>query len=398
MARSFYNLTDGRRERPPEVNVISKLTVVRLNEPENLQGGIVPWPPPGGLPPGEDPFATPPPEDETPFLRGAEEAEREGGFKLTVERGVYLSVILHLLIILGILLWPVSPEKLANAGDQPDPLGLIKLMTPNPPEAPIPVQFFPAPGPAVNTPPKVVMPSDLNRVAHGGDPKLPKSEQPKAVAQAGIQDLSAGRGSGSGGTLAPATESIKGYESEPAAQEPNSSTPASQLTQPQRPSKLKGIPEGLLAGMTPEQVARAMNRGDGRGGDGGAGWEHEGGFADSGPLSFDTAGYEWGPYAAEMIRKIKRNWNVPALAEYGVKGKVTIRFYILKDGRVDGETILSSSGIPPFDNAAFQAIAHASPFRALPSDLGHDREGVTVTFFYNLRPEDFAPPQPPRGA
>jgi len=52
-----------------------------------------------------------------------------------------------------------------------------------------------------------------------------------------------------------------------------------------------------------------------------------------------------------------------------------------------GERILSGSGTPPFDNAAFQAISRSSAFRPLPDDLGHDREGVTVTFFYNLRPE-----------
>ena len=44
--------------------------------------------------------------------------------------------------------------------------------------------------------------------------------------------------------------------------------------------------------------------------------------------------------------------------------------------------------MPPFDNASFQAIARSSAFRPLPDDLGHDREGVTVTFFYNVRPED----------
>ncbi|MFI5119448.1 MAG: energy transducer TonB, partial [Thermoanaerobaculia bacterium] len=126
----------------------------------------------------------------------------------------------------------------------------------------------------------------------------------------------------------------------------------------------------------------------GGGGEEGGGFEREGGFVDSGPLSFDTVGYDWGAYAAEMIRRIKRNWDVPALARYGVKGRITIRFYILKDGRVEAETVLSGSGHPPFDNAAFQAIARSSAFRPLPSDLGHDREGVTVTFFYNMRPED----------
>ena len=54
---------------------------------------------------------------------------------------------------------------------------------------------------------------------------------------------------------------------------------------------------------------------------------------------------------------------------------------------VEGAKILSVSGVPPFDFAALQAILTSSPFRPLPKDLGSDREGVNVTFFYNIRPE-----------
>jgi TonB family protein len=108
---------------------------------------------------------------------------------------------------------------------------------------------------------------------------------------------------------------------------------------------------------------------------------------DSGPLSFDTTWYDWGPYAAEMVRRIKLHWEIPSLARLGWKGKVTIRFFILADGRVDGARIVASSGVPPFDFAALQSILKSSPFRPLPTDLGSPREGVTVTFFYNIRPE-----------
>ncbi|HEV2063204.1 MAG TPA: energy transducer TonB, partial [Thermoanaerobaculia bacterium] len=114
----------------------------------------------------------------------------------------------------------------------------------------------------------------------------------------------------------------------------------------------------------------------------------DGGFKDTGPLSFDTSWYDWGPYAAEMIRRIKLHWEIPELARLGWKGRVTIRFYIRGNGQVEGATILSISGVPPFDHAALQSILTSSPFRPLPRDLGSDREGVTVTFFYNLRPEE----------
>ena len=59
----------------------------------------------------------------------------------------------------------------------------------------------------------------------------------------------------------------------------------------------------------------------------------------------------------------------------------------MADGTVADAKIIRVSGVPPFDNAAFQAIVKSSPFRPLPADLHEEREGVTVTFFYNMRPE-----------
>lgn len=47
----------------------------------------------------------------------------------------------------------------------------------------------------------------------------------------------------------------------------------------------------------------------------------------------------------------------------------------------------------PFDFAALQAILKSSRFRPLPQDLNSEREGVTVTFFYNIRPEKEAQPE-----
>src|SRR5262249_29039789 len=121
------------------------------------------------------------------------------------------------------------------------------------------------------------------------------------------------------------------------------------------------------------QAIRDAARGVGAAGDEGAGFPNpNGGFVDSGPLSFDTTWYDWGPYAAEMIRRIKLHWDVPDIARLNLKGKVTIRFFILADGRVEGATILSRSGVPPFDYAALQAILTSSPFRPLPKDLGSE--------------------------
>ena len=117
--------------------------------------------------------------------------------------------------------------------------------------------------------------------------------------------------------------------------------------------------------------------------------DRSGGQVDLGPLSFETEWYEWGPYAAEMLRRIRYHWLIPEIAQLGVPGVVRIHFYIERNGRVSGLEIEKVSGHPPMDFAARDAILDASPLPPLPADLtGVERERVTITFFYNTRPPD----------
>jgi TonB family protein len=117
--------------------------------------------------------------------------------------------------------------------------------------------------------------------------------------------------------------------------------------------------------------------------------EREGGAVDEGGLSFDTQWYDWGPYAKKMLAKIRRNWRIPEIARLGVEGVVKIRFFIERDGTVTGLRIIDESGKPPMDFAARDAIGDSSPFEPLPSALtGVEREGVTITFYYNARPPE----------
>jgi TonB family protein len=165
---------------------------------------------------------------------------------------------------------------------------------------------------------------------------------------------------------------------------------------PRSPVSAGGAParDGERLASLDQAIRQAARDAAGGATQGGAGFPNaDGGFVDSGPLSFDTTWYDWGPYAEEMVRRIKLHWDIPELARLGWKGKLTIRFFILADGRVADATIIRRSGIPPFDFAALQAILKSSPFRPLPSDLGSSREGVTVTFFYNIRPEKEGVPE-----
>ena len=116
--------------------------------------------------------------------------------------------------------------------------------------------------------------------------------------------------------------------------------------------------------------------------------DRSGGEVDLGPLSFDTLWYDWGPYAAEMIRRIRFHWRIPEIARFGVPGVVRVRFLIERSGRVTGLQILRESGHPSMDFAARDAILNASPLPPLPADLpGLEREGVVITFYYNTHPQ-----------
>jgi TonB family protein len=112
------------------------------------------------------------------------------------------------------------------------------------------------------------------------------------------------------------------------------------------------------------------------------------GFAENGPLSFETEWYDWGAYAQSMVSRIRVNWyaNMPDLIRAGMKGVVTIRFTIQRSGQITDVTILNGSGIPPYDFAAKKAIELSSPLNPLPKDFPNNSERVTCMFYYNLEP------------
>ena len=298
-----------------------------------------------------------------------------------IERGILISLVAHLALLVLLL---VAPTRIpvASKGDL-----FAALQPPEKDESPIPVIFQDLPGKAQPNPKRSPL-SDADRRAGGGDPARPKSQVPYVAPSQGIAGLAPGpKAPRVAGSEVP---SRKGAESEaerrPETQQPRSDQkpsefPSAALAQqhsgPREISKLAGLDSAI------REAARGTVGGEGGSPQG----NPEGGFVDSGPVSFDTTWYDWGPYAAEMVRRIKLHWDVPELARLGWKGSLTVRYFILADGTVADAKIIRGSGIPPFDFAAFQAVVKSSPFRPLPADLGSKREGVTVTFFYNMRPE-----------
>lgn len=298
------------------------------------------------------------------------ELERKPDRPIPVERAILFSIVLH---IVAALFFLMMPER-----RPPDPSkGLLAAFVP-PQDAPIPVRFKDSMGRERPNPKRSDL-SDKDRVASGGDPKKPKSDTPFVPEEKGKQGLAPG---------APLIAQPRGTDPRE-----RSASASPQQTGPkeaggENPFYVPRAGDSKLAdlGQAIQRAARGV--GEMQGQDGGAVPNPDGGFKDTGPLSFDSSWYDWGAYASEMIRRIKLHWEIPDLARLGWKGRVTIRFFIRGNGQVEGATILSVSGVPPFDHAALQSILTSSPFRALPKDLGSDREGVTVTFFYNLRPEE----------
>lgn len=311
------------------------------------------------------------------------------------ERAVLLSIVAHVLFLVAIISAPPNFARPKN----PERGLLAALIPKDSDREKIPIVFRSAPGPARPNP----RPSDLSdaeRRAGGGDRSKPRSSTPFIEPRPGIEGLQPGRRGRAPQTAqlpgVPVPRRGEGASGDSAAERPaifgpSGGTSDSNVAAGSEPRS--GAAGGRLSSLDQAIREAAREAAAGGGQEGGGFPNPEGGFVDSGPLSFDTTWYDWGPYADEMVRRIKLHWEIPELARLGWKGKLTIRFFILADGHVADAKIIRGSGIPPFDFAALQAILKSSPFRPLPSDLGSSREGVTVTFFYNLRPEKEGRPE-----
>jgi len=304
--------------------------------------------------------------------------------RFPVERAILISIILHLLLLLFMVIHPMGGGPFAIPSRETPEMRAAREAREA--EFRVPVKFFTeSPGPSRPNANRNAPPSDKTRRAGGGDKSRPAAATPFVAQKSGIEGLRPGP-RGKEGSRESATT--------PAQPSPaQASSPSAASPSPTAPGTAGAAPSGVS--VTPGATQRLPNlnkairaaAGNPFSGEGGAPNPNEsGGFVDSGPISFDTQWYDWGDYAEEMIRRIKLHWEVPDLARMGVKGKLSIRFYIRADGTVEGEKILRDSTIPPYDHAAFQAIATSSPFRPLPKDLHEEREGVTITFFYNIRP------------
>jgi len=92
------------------------------------------------------------------------------------------------------------------------------------------------------------------------------------------------------------------------------------------------------------------------------------------------ADVDFGPYMADLQRRIKRAWFPPKGEE---SKRVVVIFKVMKDGSLSNLRLDHSSGVKIADEAALRAVENASPFKPLPAGSS-DNVDIQFTFDYNV--------------
>ena len=90
---------------------------------------------------------------------------------------------------------------------------------------------------------------------------------------------------------------------------------------------------------------------------------------------------DFGPYMADLQRRIKMNWDPPKGNE---SKRVVLLFKIARDGRLLSVSVYKSSGLASADNAALNAVRATAPFRPLPANFRGSSVDIQFTFDYNV--------------
>jgi TonB family protein len=90
---------------------------------------------------------------------------------------------------------------------------------------------------------------------------------------------------------------------------------------------------------------------------------------------------DFGPFMADLEKRIKRNWQPPRGAD---SRKVVLMLFIARDGKVVKIKVNKSSGDPEADESARQAVNASAPFMILPPQFREDILPVEFAFDYNV--------------
>jgi protein TonB len=80
-------------------------------------------------------------------------------------------------------------------------------------------------------------------------------------------------------------------------------------------------------------------------------------------------------YIDRMLALIRARWTRPPV---GPEVEGVVFFRILRDGRIEGLEVVTTSGHEAFDRAALRAVDNAAPFPPLPAGYRRDNLGVRL--------------------
>jgi TonB family protein len=314
---------------------------------------------------------------------------------------VWLSVILHLFVV--ILLW--NSEKLM--GLLPHQTLVLAIPANVTSDKDATFLELPPDEQKVTRRPDAKIISDKDRIATSKAPQIDREELRKI-----LQSSRAGRP----GEPAPQQMQPPAAQNQVAQQQPppqenpqqNNNSGFSAPAQNPQIAQMQAPPQGgrptpsfstpMTAGSAIEQAARAAaaNRGrygGGEGGDYGLSQGRHGAKAlDQAEILTDTMGVDFGPYLARITDIVRNNWyNLMPPSVYPPilkQGKVSIEFFILKDGKVSGMQVHLPSGDVALDRAAWASITASNPFPPLPKEFPGQNLGLRFYYFYNLEVTD----------
>lgn len=105
----------------------------------------------------------------------------------------------------------------------------------------------------------------------------------------------------------------------------------------------------------------------------------------SADIQFDSMGVDFGPWLRRFKNQVERNWLVPAAA-MNFKGRVVIRFNVLRNGVIRDLEVLQPAPIPALTNSALNSLRLSNPTAQLPPEYPAEMVLFTVTFHYNEDP------------
>ncbi len=95
-------------------------------------------------------------------------------------------------------------------------------------------------------------------------------------------------------------------------------------------------------------------------------------------MGVDNASFNYPYWFTLAFNKLCQNFRIPVVIDGAVS--CDVYFQVIKSGRVIEQKVVTSSGIPQFDQACLTAIERSAPFPPLPREFVDEIIGIYVTF------------------